>query len=263
MDKRVFCIEPRATHLYIPPITWKGDPGGHIGINDVFFFVLEGECYLNIDEQCFILKEGDLAFLPKGLKRTYTAVSPNFKMYAMSFEATVNGINLFEYFKLRDSDYQVRVKDKNFIARCFENSIEHKHRPDEILYVRKVQNIMSVINEYITLRQEEKLMEKPFEEVILYMRANTNQKINVDKLASIACMQTNYFIRKFTKAMGISPMQYHARLKCYRAMSLIANSDITPDKASQMIGIDDYAYFCRFFKKHCGMSPMAYKRLLK
>lgn len=263
MNKRIFSIEPIATNLYVPPIKWKGDPKGHIGYSDAFIFVLEGECYLSIENQCCVLKNGDLAFLPKSLNRVYTPISPDFRIYTITFDITLNGRNIFDLLSLRDSNYQVNVQNKEYIAQCFENSIEYKFPIDERLYVCKAQNIMCILNEYIKLRRESSFAEKPFENVIDYLKANIDKKISINELANIAFMQPNYFVRKFTKTIGLSPIQYHAKLKCYRAMSLLANSNITLDEAARMIGIYDYTYFTRFFKKHCGISPTEYKKLLK
>ena len=35
-----FSIEVKDIAFHVPPIKWKGDISGHIGINDVFFYVL-------------------------------------------------------------------------------------------------------------------------------------------------------------------------------------------------------------------------------
>ncbi len=83
-------LTPSNTSLYVSPILWKGDPVGHVGYNDVFFFVLEGECYLNIESETHILRRGQLALLPKGKLRRYTQMSENFAMYEMSFSAEAN-----------------------------------------------------------------------------------------------------------------------------------------------------------------------------
>ena len=77
-------IRPEAIYLYVPPIVWKGDPLGHIGEKDLFFWVIEGECFLKIDNQNYIVHPGQLAYLPKGKMRTYTHVSERFTMYEMS-----------------------------------------------------------------------------------------------------------------------------------------------------------------------------------
>jgi uncharacterized protein YabN with tetrapyrrole methylase and pyrophosphatase domain len=51
LELKNITIVPESVHLYIPPIVWKGDSVGHIGTFDVFFLVLEGECFLKIDSE--------------------------------------------------------------------------------------------------------------------------------------------------------------------------------------------------------------------
>ena len=53
-----------------------------------FFLVLEGECFLSIDNENYIIKPGQLAYLPKGKRRAYTHISKSFSMYEMAFSAT-------------------------------------------------------------------------------------------------------------------------------------------------------------------------------
>ena len=43
-------------HLHANPVTWKGDPIGHIGARDAFFYVAKGECYVRIENESFIIK---------------------------------------------------------------------------------------------------------------------------------------------------------------------------------------------------------------
>ena len=105
-------ITPYSVHLYVPPILWKGDRIGHIGERDVFFFVLEGECFLSVDAQSYIVKKGQLAFLPKGKMRMYTQASENFSMYEMRFKAELNdNENLMEVLDLTEQNFVVDVEN--------------------------------------------------------------------------------------------------------------------------------------------------------
>ena len=74
----VFNLNAIAVELYSTPITWKGDPVGHIGKKDAFFYVVKGECYVRIENESFIIKEGELAFLPEGKMRTYSTINSEF-----------------------------------------------------------------------------------------------------------------------------------------------------------------------------------------
>ena len=104
-------VKPAALFLHIPPLVWKGDILGHVGKNDLFFFVLEGECFLRIDSQSYIVRPGQIAYLPKGKVRAYTHASERFSMYEMAFVAHVQGQELMELLGLTDGDYVVSVED--------------------------------------------------------------------------------------------------------------------------------------------------------
>ncbi len=259
---RNYEIEVKDVQLYIPPISWTGDPRGHIGVNDVFFYVLDGECYLNIDENCSILRSGELAFLPKGKKRTYTAISENFKMYEIGFSAKVNGQDLFENLNFTEGNYSVKTENRDLMAFYFENSIEFAHQPKEQLYIKRAKNLMCIISEYTFLRNENEHKEIPFKAVTDYMKKNLGGKVTLQQLAKLSFMQPNYFIRRFTEAFGTPPLKYYAKLKCYYAMSLLAHPNISVEQISKMCGIEDKAYFALFFKKHTSLTPTAYRKKL-
>ena len=59
------------------------------------------------------------------------------------------------------------------------------------------------------------------------------------------------------------PITYFNRMKIYKAMGLLAGTDLTIEEISGEIGIFDTSYFARLFKKHCGISPTKYRAEFK
>lgn len=257
-------IRPEAIYLYVPPIVWKGDPLGHIGEKDLFFWVIEGECFLKIDNQNYIVHPGQLAYLPKGKMRTYTHVSERFTMYEMSFSAEADGTSLMELLGLTENDFVVNIPDKKEMSALFEGSYRKELVRNSIYDLTWCANITNVIKIYAHEHSRQSSgKSKVFRPVLEYMTLNLGRHIKIDELAAIMFMQPTYFIKKFSEAFGISPLSYFNRMKIYQAMSLLVGTELPIDEISGKVGFADPSYFTRMFKKHCRVTPTMYRNEFK
>lgn len=254
-------ILPLGTSLFIPPMTWKGDPLGHIGENDVFFWVLEGECFLKVESDYSVIHSGQLAFLPKGKMRSYTQISPVFSMYETAFSASIDGMNLMSYFGMCDGDYVVGIEDGSAVCRLFESSYRTEMNKNPLHDVKGCADILNIINIYCTARRAHSNSGKAFfAPVVKYMEANLGKKIKIDELSAIMYMEPTYFIRKFKKEFDVPPMTYLIRMRMCKAMEYLSCGAYSIEAVSGMVGISDPAYFSRLFKKFCNASPSEYRK---
>lgn len=257
-------ITPTDISLYVPPIVWKGDSVGHIGKRDVFFWVLEGECFLTIDSQSYIVRPGQLAYLPKGKMRAYTHVSERFTMYEVGFYATSGGEDLMEVLGLRDHNLVVDIPNADEMSYLFESSHRKELFKNPIYDVAWCANIINIIKIYTEARQKQSSDKNMvFKPVLQYMTDNINKPLTNEELANLVYMQPTYFIRCFRNAYGLPPMAYFNRMKIYKAMGILAGTDLAIEEISREIGIFDTSYFARIFKKHCGVTPTKYRAEFK
>ena len=258
-------ITPFSVHLYVPPILWKGDRIGHIGERDVFFFVLEGECFLSVDAQSYIVKKGQLAFLPKGKMRMYTQASENFSMYEMRFKAEVNnGEDLMEVLGLTEQNFVVDVENMDELMTLFENSNRDEVYKSLVHDVAWCANIIKIINIYAMQRQKQNESDYIFfRPVFEYMTINLANNVKLEDLAAIVHMHPTYFVKKFREKCSMPPLAYLNNLRMYKAMSLLAGTENSIEKIAKSVGIADASYFARMFKKHTGISPTEYKNIFK
>jgi len=258
-----FSITPFAAHLYVPPITWKGDPKGHVGMSDAFFFVLSGECCVMVEEESFLLRPGDLAYLPMGKMRTYSAMCKDLTMYEINFECYINQKPWYEALGFSYDNYVVHTENIAAVSKFFEDSIRYEMNKNIIYDAIFCTNIASVIREYTELRYEQDMMTDPFRDVISYMQQHIHELVKIEELAAVCFMQPTYFIKKFRSAFGMPPIVYFNKLKMYRAMTLLASTNRPVCDVGRSVGIYDNSYFSRMFKQHCGMTPGEYKMILK
>lgn len=257
-------IKPLGVFLYVPPIVWKGDAVGHIGENDIFFWVLEGECFLNIDSESYIVRPGQLAYLPKGKMRSYTHTSERFSMYEMAFDVKANGEEIMELLGLTEHDYVVDIPDIKKMSSLFESSHRKELKKNPLYDVAWCAHILDIIRIYAEERQKQSGEESiAFKPVLEYMSRNIDKTLKNEELANIVHIQQTYFIKKFRNIYGIPPMAYFNRMKMYKAMGMLVGTTLTIEEISKKIGIFDTSYFARIFKKHCGVSPTEYRAEFK
>lgn len=269
MDKHNFKLQDLTVHpfyvsLHIPPIVWKGDCIGHIGTHDTFFFVLEGECFLNIDSQYTLIRPGQLAYLPQGKKRAYTHISERFTMYEMAFSVNINNQDLMEFLNLRSNNFVVDIPQTEELQRLFETSCRFELFKDPLYDIGWCANIINIIKLYADARQRQNANDGyHFNIVLEYMIQHLAQPITTEELAELVYMQPTYFIKRFKAAYGLPPIAYLGRLRLYKAMELLASTELSMDHIAQEIGINDASYFARVFKKSCSVTPSEYRNAFK
>lgn len=257
-------IKPLYTHFYVPPISWKGDPVGHVGNNDTFFWLKEGEAILFVESESYHLKAGQLAFLPKGKVRKYTNITAEFSLYTMAFDAQNSGSSLMEDLGLYEPSFSVPIKDTAEMNRLFESSSFIGEQKDPIHSILWSANLLTIIQIYYNARKKQHaLKDMRFLPVLDYMRLHMQEPVTIEELAALVSMKPTYFIRRFKQNYAISPMVYLKSLRIHKAMELMLNTEANIEDISKMVGIEDPAYFSRWFKKSCGLSPMEYKKLFK
>lgn len=249
-------VTPVRIQFYVPPVVWKGDPVGHIGENDVFFWLLEGEMTLFIDKECYIMKKGQLAFLPKDKFRRYTAISKDFTLYTMSFIANSEGVNLMEGLGLTENNHVVNVTEPDELTKCFETSSYvgmHKDPVSNVIWNANILNIIKIFCEHV--KKQSDLKDERLICAVEYMKNNLDKNVTIEDLASLSFMQPTYFIRRFKKIYNSSPMAYFKTLKINKAMELLLTTENEIENIAKTLGIQDASYFSRWFKKSCGIPP--------
>ena len=256
-----FNLKTIGVHMYVSPITWKGDPVGHIGLRDTFFFVVKGECYIRVEDESFIIREGELAFLPKGKMRTYSTVNSDFVMYEYNFEFDIDGQRWVENLGFRDCGYSIAVDNPQHVAKLFEQSLRQEMSKDKMYDVVWFASLSELIKQFVVKRRELDSKFRPFKAVVKYIEDNISNSFRVDELAEIACMQPSYFIKKFKASFGVTPITYINKMKMYKAMTVLASSDCSVEKAGEKVGISDNSYFSKLFRQYCYTTPAEYRKM--
>jgi AraC-like DNA-binding protein/mannose-6-phosphate isomerase-like protein (cupin superfamily) len=101
---------------------------------------------------------------------------------------------------------------------------------------------------------------KEIKTAIDYMNSNYSQKITLDQLAKSANMSKVYFCRKFTEAVGISPIHFLMQTRIENSCQLLKNTDIGIGSIAMECGFSSFSYYSEVFKKIVGCTPQSYRR---
>jgi AraC-like DNA-binding protein len=86
-----------------------------------------------------------------------------------------------------------------------------------------------------------------------------NRPVTLAELARRAGYAPQHLNRVFRRALGVTPLQYLARLKLERAAHLLREGDLKISAIAQAVGFDDPYYFSRVFSQHFKKSPAEFR----
>jgi len=83
--------------------------------------------------------------------------------------------------------------------------------------------------------------------------------ITLEQLATVACLNSAYFLRQFKKYFKITPYQYLIKKRLAVAKELLETQDNTVTDICYMVGYEDVTSFTKLFKQYFQLSPEKYR----
>ncbi len=97
------------------------------------------------------------------------------------------------------------------------------------------------------------------EAVVEHLRDHLHEKITNARLARLAHMSPNAFIRRFRAVTSSPPRAFLARLRIERACVLLHDPARGIAEVAEQTGFCDRYHFSHVFKEHVGTSPAAFR----
>lgn len=82
----------------------------------------------------------------------------------------------------------------------------------------------------------------------------------VAAMVDIAGLPERSFVRRFSKATGMSPLEYVHRLRIEEAKQMLEVDDTPVEAIAGEVGYQDTSFFGRLFRRRVGMTPAQYRR---
>jgi transcriptional regulator GlxA family with amidase domain len=82
----------------------------------------------------------------------------------------------------------------------------------------------------------------------------------VAAMTKLAGLPERTFIRRFTKATGLSPLEYVHSLRLEEAKQMLETEDSPIEAIALEVGYEDTSFFNRLFRRRVGLTPAQYRR---
>lgn len=87
------------------------------------------------------------------------------------------------------------------------------------------------------------------------LEAYPSSRFTIASLAKKASMSAPHFSSEFKKYIGISPIEFHIRIRVQQARYLLYDLNLSIAEIAERVGYNDIYQFSKQFKKHFGLSP--------
>jgi AraC-like DNA-binding protein len=97
-------------------------------------------------------------------------------------------------------------------------------------------------------------------ETALWIDANSQRQIDLDRAAAQAGISPFHFLRLFSGVLGVTPHQYLVRARLRHAARLLADDDRPVTAVAYDVGFGDLSNFVRTFHRAAGVSPRRFRQ---
>jgi AraC-like DNA-binding protein len=249
------------------------------------YLVTEGEAWLHLPLRTIELRPRHLYIVPAYTVHSYECHSIFIHYYLHVYEGFKNETNVFDMFDFPaevgadDLDYQLfdemchahpeaSLPESN--PQAYDNTTsftDYAKRYNALTLGQKMRlrgAMLVLFSKFMQVATPKVwATDERMKEVLTYIQDHLYDNIDVDVLASIACVNKCYFIRLFKREVGVSPLRYINQKKTEKAQLLLLTADMPVKEVAYELGFFDLSYFIRLFKKKVGMTPQEYRASMR
>ena len=92
-----------------------------------------------------------------------------------------------------------------------------------------------------------------------YLASHSGEKFSLRETALAMHVNGSYLLRVYKAHTGHTLLWYHNHIRCEKAKTLLAESDLGISEIGEAVGFVSSAHFSHVFKKLTGTTPSAYR----
>jgi AraC-like DNA-binding protein len=228
-----------------------------------FIWIERGRAVWIIEEKPHELVPGDLVIVPPGVPHRAHSTTRRMTLGSIHVQLTLPGGQ--DVFEVLVPARMRHVRRNSKLAGYLRASLAEWDREDHAQTMLMLKNWAPLVTLELlrydaaqgTLKQRD--VDPLVAELLDELNHRINHETTLDDLADWSGFSPQHLNRLFRRVLGVTPLQYLARMKMEEAASLLADDRWTVAAIARKLGMDDPYYFSRLFKQHFGRSPSQYR----
>lgn len=251
--------------LYVTTSKYEGDWSSipHTHYFAEFFYVLSGRGRFQVESEQFEVRADDLIIVNPNIEHTELSLDQNPLEYivlgvdkmAFDFDGAGAAYSVYNYGAQRD-------RLLSYLREML-REIEGHEKGYEVV----CQNLLEVLvlnmmrsAHFSMAPVDNQKTSKECSAVKRYIDSNFGDDISLDTLAKRTHLNKYYLVHAFTRANGISPINYLIERRIEGSKQLLESTNHNISQIARIVGFSSQSYFSQSFKRLTGMTPAQYRK---
>lgn len=218
-------------------------------------YVMSGELYLKVEQQEFVIREGEALIIPfyktlAGTRKTDGSI----KFWTIEFscsDSLIDGI----------CEKTIAVKENAYffnelltmLGRGITQESEENSSSDAVLLL---------MLQTIRRNTKEQIMDfSMLNSIMDYINENIGKMITIDEIAGHFNYNKDYIMKLFKAKCGVTIKKYINDKKLTVAKRLLTTTEMSVEKIGASIGFEEAELFQKYFKYHEKVTPQRYRQM--
>jgi AraC-like DNA-binding protein/quercetin dioxygenase-like cupin family protein len=228
-----------------------------------FIWIDRGRAVWVVEETPHELSVGDLIIVPPGVEHYAYSTTRRMTLGSIHVEPTLPGGK--SVFELLVPPRVRHVKRGSKLAQYLRAALNEWDRDDHGQTMLMLVNWATLVTLELLRYDADRgtLRQRPIDPLIAEMLDELNRRLDrptdLDDLARWSGFSAQHLNRTFRRLLGVTPLQYLARMRMENAAALLGDGRWTVRAIAAKCGFEDQYYFSRAFKRHFGRSPSQHR----
>ena len=226
-----------------------------------FIYIVEGNLTINSGADRLKLSNGDLFYIPEGVR--YTAVwegNPHVEYYNLNVVSNSYDSSLSSGgFALQKIDELSVSETLDAVTRifCLMQTEERVKKIEALgLYYAFYAKAFPLLKEATAQKYSPVLIK-----AIEYIEQNYTENFSISELAAFCFVSESRLHHIFTEKLGITPIKYRNQIRVERAAKDLRPTSLSIEAIAEKHGWGSTTYFRETFKEYSGLTPKEYRKI--